>query len=160
MDTSHTKTYYVDKHKQLIPLNGSMANFSCYFEIKSKDNKPFNIGIVEQNELKPKEYKLVENGLINGEIQSDGTLKNYFLVLKAPNACELDVRIVLKEKQQPPPTPTPHMQHQSAVGMAPVTSYYFQPKYIMWILISFILIYLLYKYRYKITRTTPSPCYF
>jgi len=124
MDTG-TKTYQIDKHKQLIPLNGSTVNFSCMFEVKSKDKKPFNITIVEQGEIKPKQYKLVDDGYINGQIESDGQLKSYFLVLKAQQPCECDVRIVLKPKesndqsqsqpqQQPPP-----QQHNIPNGHVP-----------------------------------------
>lgn len=94
-----TKTYQIDKHKQLIPLNGTMVNFSCFFEVKSRDNKPFQIAIVEQGEIKPKQYKLVENGSINGQFESDGQLKSYFMVLKATNPCECDVQVIVKPKE-------------------------------------------------------------
>src|SRR5574344_298110 len=113
MDAS-TKTYQVDKHKQLIPINGSMVNFSCFFEVTSKDKKPFNITIVEQGEIKPKQYKLVDNGYINGQIESDGQLKSYFLVLKSQPPCECDVRIVLKPKEsngEQPPQREPPQDH-------------------------------------------------
>ena len=98
MDAS-TKTYQVDKHKQLIPINGSMVNFSCFFEVTSKDKKPFNITIVEQGEIKPKQYKLVDNGYINGKLESDGQLKSYFLVLKSQQPCECNVTIKLQPKE-------------------------------------------------------------
>jgi hypothetical protein len=98
MDTN-TKIYQIDKHKQLIPLNGSTVNFSCFFEVKSKDNKPFQIAIVEQGEIKPKQWKLAENGSINGQFESDGQLKSYFIVLKAQNPCECSVQIIVKPKE-------------------------------------------------------------
>lgn len=99
MDTG-SKIYHIDKHKQLIPLNGNVVNFSCFFEVKSKDKKPFNITVVEQNDTKPKEYKLVENGYINGEIESDGQLKSYFLILKSQQPCECEVRVIVKPKEK------------------------------------------------------------
>jgi hypothetical protein len=159
MDTG-TKTYQIDKHKQLIPLNGSTVNFSCFFEVKSKDKKPFNITIVEQGEIKPKQYKLVDDGYINGQIESDGQLKSYFLVLKSQQPCECDVRVVVKPKEagenvsqqqppqqqpshgpiQPPPQPPPDM-----VVQPPET--YFQMKYIIGISVTIIMVYLLYRYR-------------
>jgi hypothetical protein len=155
MDTG-TKTYQIDKHKQLIPLNGSTVNFSCFFEVKSKDKKPFNITIVEQGEIKPKQYKLVDDGYINGQIESDGQLKSYFLVLKSQQPCECDVRVVVKPKeagenvshQQPPqqqPSNGPIQPPPDMVVQPSET--YFQMKYIIGISVTIIIVYLLYKYR-------------
>jgi hypothetical protein len=107
MDTN-TKIYQIDKHKQLIPLNGATVNFSCFFEVKSKDNKPFQIAIVEQGEIKPKQWKLAENGSINGQFESDGQLKSYFIVLKAQNPCECNVQIIVKPKETTSQLPPPH----------------------------------------------------
>lgn len=164
MDTG-TKTYKVDKHKQLIPLNGSTVNFSCFFEVKSKENKPFNVAIVEQGELKPKQYKLVDNGYINGQIESDGQLKTYFLILKSQQPCECDVRVILKPKEisgdlQPPlhtPVEHDHLQPRSqhhdpqtdptTVMVVSNQESYFQMKYILGISIAIIIVYLLYKFR-------------
>jgi hypothetical protein len=152
----NTKTYQIDKHKQLIPLNGTMVNFSCFFEVKSKDNKPFNITIVEQGEIKPKQYKLVDNGYINGQLESDGQLKSYFLVLKAQTACECDVRVVLKPKEAGNDSP-PQSQQQQQSPQSPLSSSssqvvvepesYFQTKYIVGISVAAIIVYFLYKYR-------------
>jgi hypothetical protein len=157
MDTG-TKTYQIDKHKQLIPLNGSTVNFSCFFEVKSKDKKPFNITIVEQGEIKPKQYKLVDDGYINGQIESDGQLKSYFLVLKSQQPCECNVRVVVKPKEagenvsqqlpqqsnngsiQTPPQSPPDMVVQPPES-------YFQMKYIIGISVTIIIVYLLYRYR-------------
>ncbi|CCV01698.1 hypothetical protein IIV22_021L [Invertebrate iridescent virus 22] len=161
MDTG-TKTYQIDKHKQLIPLNGNTVNFSCFFEVKSKDKKPFNITIVEQGEIKPKQYKLVDDGYINGQIESDGQLKSYFLVLKAQQPCECNVRVVLKPKeaessppqpqqqspplaQQPPQQPLAQDPNLMVVQTTPES--YFQMKYIIGISAVLILLYLVYKYR-------------
>lgn len=168
MDTG-TKTYQIDKHKQLIPLNGSTVNFSCFFEIKSKDKKPFNLAVVEQGEIKPKQYKLVDDGYINGQIESDGQLKSYFLVLKSQQPCECNVRIVLKPKEnsQPPQQPLPPQQPFSRSTQYPqedevdqtlalnslklqTPESYFQMKYIVGISVAIVIVYLLYKYRKSI----------
>jgi len=174
MNTSNgTKTYQVDKHKQLIPLNGSMVNFFCFFEVKSKDKKPFNLAIVEQSETKPKQFKLVEDGYINGQLDSDGQLKTYFLVLKAPQPCECDVRVIVKPKENE------SQQHSSSQGIHPPSQFntpemqpphfgaqqpqqpqnpidgvvvnqgesFFQLKYIIGISVAIIIIFLLFKYR-------------
>jgi hypothetical protein len=149
-----TKTYQIDKHKQLIPLNGNTPHFSCFFEVKSKDKKPFNLSIVEQGEIKPKQYKLVDDGYINGQIESDGQLKSYFLVLKSQQPCECDVRIILKSKEPgitPPLSQTndnhipPQQELKTMVVQNPES--YFQLKYIIGISIAIIVIYLLYRYR-------------
>jgi hypothetical protein len=159
MDTG-TKTYQIDKHKQLIPLNGSTVNFSCFFEVKSKDKKPFNITIVEQGEIKPKQYKLVDDGYINGQIESDGQLKTYFLVLKSQQPCECDVRVVVKPKEagENVSQQQPH-QHQQQPSNGPIQpppldmvvqpppETYFQMKYIIGISATIIIVYLLYRYR-------------
>jgi len=160
---SNTKTYQVDKHKQLIPLNGTTVNFACFFEVKSKGGKPFQMAIVEQGELKPKQYKLAENGSINGQFESDGQLKSYFMVLKAQEPCECNVQIILKPKEvkeqpQPPePQPAPsfvHAQeharpstHTDDVMVVQKQESYFQPKYIIGISLAIIAVYLLYRYR-------------
>ncbi|ADO00486.1 hypothetical protein WIV_gp142 [Wiseana iridescent virus] len=164
MDTG-TKTYQIDKHKQLIPLNGSTVNFSCFFEIKSKDKKPFNLAVVEQGEIKPKQYKLVDDGYINGEIESDGQLKSYFLVLKSQQPCECNVRIVLKPKepqQQPLPPQQPQQPRNTQYPQEdevnqPLNSLtlqtpesYFQMKYIVGISVMVVIVYLLYRYRKSI----------
>jgi hypothetical protein len=161
MDTG-TKTYQVDKHKQLIPLNGTTAHFSCFFEVKSKEKKPFNITIVEQGEIKPKQYKLVDDGYINGQLESDGQLKSYFLVLKSQEPCECDVRIIIKQKEvnnvEPQKTPQLPLQQPSSNNIPSNSSYsnmviqqpsesYFQTKYIIGISAVLIIIYFLYKYR-------------
>ena len=167
MDTN-TKTYQIDKHKQLIPLNGSIVNFSCFFEVKSKDNKPFNITIVEQGEIKPKQYKLVESGYINGQLESDGQLKSYFLVIKSQQPCECNVKIVVKPKEQsttiqPPPSqsqPPPQQPSQSIHTMVDKTGEsYFQMKYIVIISLVVIVLYLLYKYKKNIFKNLSSSEY-
>jgi hypothetical protein len=163
MDTG-TKIYQVDKHKQLIPLNNSMVNFSCFFEVKSKNSKPFNIGIAEQSSMdKPNQCKAVQDGYINGQIESDGQLKTYFLILKSTEPCECEVRIVLKPKDATtPPTTSPSQSGANPGGMStPLESSreqseiakktsYFTPKYIGAISAAFIVMYLVYRYRKEI----------
>lgn len=180
MDTT-SKKYKIDKHKQLIPLNGTVVNFSCFFEVTCKDKKPFNVTIVEQNDLKPKQYKLVDNGYINGQIESDGQLKSYFLVLKAQQEpCECDVKVVVKPKEnntqpQPPLSAQPettaeerggieHGQRLEFVPSQPMS--YFQPKYIIGISGVLVVLYLLYRYRQTIFKfekkveTSLSPSFY
>lgn len=170
MDTTDSKIYQIDKHKQLIPLNGNVVNFTCFFEVKSKDKKQFNIAVVEQGEIKPKQYKLVEDGYINGKIESDGQLKSYFLVLKSQQPCECNVNIVVKPKEAeeprvqpspsqqqvptspihhipPPPPPYNNQNFEPNVMVQQKAESYFQTKYIIGISIAIVLIYLIYRYR-------------
>jgi len=169
-----TKTYQVDKHKQLIPLNGSMVNFTCFFEVKSKDKKPFNLAIVEQREMKPKQFKLVDDGYINGQLESDGQLKTYFLVLKAPQPCECDVRVVVTPKETSPSAGSQPPQDVQTDQTPPQSSQegpfaprvnrmvvsqpqsLFQMKYIVGISTALIVIFLLYKYRKTIFKKLDS----
>jgi hypothetical protein len=156
MDTG-VKNYQVDKHKQLIPLNGNAAGVTCFFEVKSKDKKPFNIAVVEQGEMKPKQYKTVEDGYINGQIESAD--KTYFLVLKAPETCECEVRIVIKQSEQLPQSSSETIGKSSInqnLGENMVIQHpesYFKFKYIALISIIVIIIYLIYKYRNTIKKT-------
>lgn len=156
MDTG-TKIYQVDKHKQLIPLNNSMVNFSCFFEVKSKNSKPFNVGIAEQSSMdKPNQYKAVQDGYINGQIESDGQLKTYFLILKSTEPCECEVRIVLKPKDatnsNPLPPPPPQDLHSGKFEQSAEIKEtgYFTPKYIGATSVVFIVLYLGYRYRKEI----------
>jgi hypothetical protein len=175
MDTG-VKTYQVDKHKQLIPLNGSTVNFSCFFEVKSKDKKSFNIAVVEQGDIKPKQYKLVEEGYINGQIESDNQLKSYFLILKSQQPCECDVRVVVKPKEPgdnppqqphhgndghhhnqphsglPPPQNVPSQVGDTTGMVATQQESYFQFKYIVGVSLVIIIAYFIYKYRKTISK--------
>jgi hypothetical protein len=108
MDASASNVYQVNKHAQLIPLNGAVVNFKCFFEVQSKHNKPFNLAIVEDTNLTPKQYKAVDDGKINGTVESDGRIKSYFLVLKSVEPCDCQVRVVLH----------PVIEHQNPAAKA------------------------------------------
>ena len=152
-----THIYQIDSHKQLIPLNGVIANFSCFFEVRSKDEKPFYLTIVDESELKPKEYKSVDSGYINGTIRSDGTLKTYFLVLKSKDPCECEVKITLqaengfKETWETPTASasdtTPIAINNNLEKQATTSTSLFQLKYIIGISVILIVVYLIYRYK-------------
>lgn len=141
-----TKIYHVDKHKQLIPLNNDMVNFSCFFEVTSKDKLPFKLGIAEQGSMDNlKEYKNVDSGYINGQIESDGQLKSYFLVLKAASPCECAVKISLtpqhsSSSHSPSHSPSHPPSHQ-ILESSPVATW----KYVLGVVAVAMLVYLLYK---------------
>ena len=91
------KTYSVSKVKQLIDLNGDSVNFDLKFTVKSRDNSPFDISVVDQDTLDNNselKYRNVTNGSISGQLKQDKNVyQNHFLILKADSPCECDVEI-------------------------------------------------------------------
>ena len=91
------KTYSVSKVKQLIDLNGDSVNFELKFTVKSRDNSPFDISVVDQDTLDSNselKYRNVTNGSISGQLKQDKNVyQNHFLILKADSPCECDVEI-------------------------------------------------------------------
>lgn len=94
-DDEVVQTYSVDKRHQLIQINDeASSNFSCSFKVQSVDKKPFELTVVEQSKLPPKNYRPAENGYIEGQFTSN-TPKTYFLVLRAQQPCVCNVKIKL-----------------------------------------------------------------
>lgn len=95
------KTISVNKHKQLIDLNGDKINYELNFSIKSKDDLPFELIVVSQSTLDSGEkldYKNITNGFISGNIVSDKNVyQNYFLLLKSENPTECYIEITIKD---------------------------------------------------------------
>ena len=113
------KNYSVTKTKQLIDLNGETVNFKLTFDIKSKNNEPYQVVVVNENNLQSDddfkfEYKLVNNGIISGEIVADSDVyQNYYLLIKSDNPCECEVTLKIEDilpKPQPPPQQEMPMQ--------------------------------------------------
>jgi hypothetical protein len=102
------KTYTVNKHRQLVDLNGDSINFDLTFTCTSKDNAPFDVLVVDQATLDATptlQYKKA-NGTISGNIVADKNIyQNYFLVLKAGKPCEVTVKTI--KKDIPPSVPKP-----------------------------------------------------
>lgn len=104
-----TKTYTVNKVKQLVDLNGSSVNFDVNFRVTSKDGKPFQMLVVDQTTLDNNpnlEYKNVTEGQISGNVRSDKNVyQNHFLVLKAdnPTMCEVELQKTELPKMIQPP---------------------------------------------------------
>lgn len=104
-------TYQLTKTKKLIDLNGDMTNFEISFKVTSKDNKPYDILVVDQstldNENSTLQYKRVQ-GEISGNVSSDkNQFQNYYLILKADEPCECEIELVKKELALTPPPPPP-----------------------------------------------------
>ncbi len=94
------KTYTVNRHRQLVDLNGDSKNFDLTFTCTSKDGAPFEILVVDQATLDSTptlQYKKA-NGIISGNIVADKNVyQNYFLVLKADKPCQVTVKTIKKE---------------------------------------------------------------
>jgi hypothetical protein len=107
------KTYAVNKIRQLIDLNGDSINFDLTFTATSKDNKPFDIIVVDQETLNSQptlQYKQAQ-GSISGNIVADkNVFQNYFLCLRAAEPCEVTVRIEKKNIRPNLPTPSQSVQ--------------------------------------------------
>jgi len=110
MPTSSAK-YTLTHIKQLIELNGDIVNFNLTFTVKSNNKEPFYLVAVDQSLLDSEEnldYKLVDTGIISGNIISDNNIhNNFYLVLKSKdnNKVNVDVTIEIEEIQ-----PNPHHQ--------------------------------------------------
>ena len=95
------KTYSVSKVKQLIDLNGDSVNFELKFSVRSHDNAPFDVLVVDQTTLDNNselKYKNITNGFISGKLRHNkNTYENHFLILKADSPCECDVEIEKNE---------------------------------------------------------------
>ena len=97
--TVTTKTYNVNKTKQLIDLNGHLTNFKAVFTVKSdKETTEFDVAIVNQNILDSEDDTAVKyrhaTGIINGEIFNDNDIyQNYFLIIVSKKPCECEVTV-------------------------------------------------------------------
>jgi hypothetical protein len=108
------KNYSVGKVKQLIDLNGDSVNFEIAFTVVSKNGEPFDIVVVDQENLDntPElKYKHVSTGSISGRFRYDKNVyQNHFLILKAENPCECQVDI--QKIELPPQLPQELPQEQ------------------------------------------------
>lgn len=104
MTTKHT----INSIKQLIDLNGTYTNFELEFEIDCPSKKPFYAIVADQATLdsnQPLEYQHVTNGQLSGTIRSDKNVyQNYFLVLKADEPCEVEIKKSIKEIEPQEPS--------------------------------------------------------
>ena len=103
---SETKTYDVNKVKQLIDLNGDSVNFDMTFKVTCHDDKPFKMLVVDQTTLDNNsdnlQYKEVTNSLSGNILADKNVYQNYFLILKSDKQCKVDVEL---HKRDLPITP-------------------------------------------------------
>jgi hypothetical protein len=114
---SDTNRYKIGTTRQLIDLNGQTTNFKIQFSMVSTEGEAFEAVVVDQGALdtnKQLQYRGSENGQLKGAITWDKDVyQNFYLILRAPSECEIDVTIEKEEiepKPQnvpPPPPPEP-----------------------------------------------------
>jgi ATP-dependent Zn protease len=104
--TKETKKYQVHERHQLIDLNQDHINFQLKFECEAVDpNIPFHMYVTNQQELDSTDIsslplKKITTGKISGNIVADNNIShNYFLILSAPQSCEILVTIELEPIQ-------------------------------------------------------------
>ena len=104
--TKETKKYQVHERHQLIDLNQDHINFQLKFECEAVNpNIPFNMYVTNQQELDSTDIsslplKKITTGKISGNIVADNNIShNYFLILSAPQSCEILVTIELEPIQ-------------------------------------------------------------
>lgn len=100
-----TGKYNIGKVKKLIEINKNLVNFTAEFNIKSISTTEFEIAIVTQDILDNNiqfEYQKSINSFISGNIKADrGEYKNYLMVIKADEECEVFIEInVFELKKQ------------------------------------------------------------
>lgn len=100
-----TGKYNIGKVKKLIEINKNLVNFTAEFNIKSISLTEFEIAIVTQDILDNNiqfEYQKSINSFISGNIKADkGDYKNYLMVIKADEECEVFIEInVFELKKQ------------------------------------------------------------
>ncbi len=95
--------YTIDQKPQLIDLNQDTVNFDITFTVKGDPQTSFEYLVIDQTILdnNPDFECKQTTGSISGNIISNkGIYQNYYLVLKAPQPCQLDVYIDKKEVAQ------------------------------------------------------------
>ena len=119
---SNKKTVKVTNRQQLIDLNDDTVNFDLTFTATAKNGEEFEVVVVDQSTLDNNpniEFKKAI-GSISGNIISDKNVyQNYFLCLKAPQPCEVEIDIVKKEIPPQLPVNTPFKPPNDNLPMVP-----------------------------------------
>jgi hypothetical protein len=76
----------LDIDKQFFEITEGLVNFEVDFEVKTDNNSPFEIAVVDQKTLDSDQfpYKRIDKGQVNGKVTNDSNRKlPFFMVLKA-----------------------------------------------------------------------------
>ena len=108
--------YTLSPIKQLVDLNGDLVNFNLTFTVKSENKEPFYLVAVDQTLLdseEPLDYKLVDTGIISGNIISDNNVpNNFYLVLKSKDKQKVNVEVNIEITEI---APNPNYQEQNQI---------------------------------------------
>jgi hypothetical protein len=157
-----TQSYHLNTRHQLVDLNKEFVNFKLDFNVVSKDNKEFEVIVLEQPQLDSNlnmqtlQMKKAA-GKIGGSIVADKNVyQNYFLVLKAPDgateAVDVDLTINLEETVPHETFIPPDTTAVTAVATAAVTPFY-RENWFYLLVIAAILIGLYYYLRSRSQKT-------
>ena len=86
----------LDVNKQFFEITEGLVNFEVDFEVKTENNTPFEIAVVDQNTLDSDKfpYRKIENGQANGKVTNDSNRKlSFFMVLKSDTPTKATVSL-------------------------------------------------------------------
>lgn len=92
----------LDIDKQFFEITEGLVNFEVDFEVKTEDNSPFEIAVVDQKTLDSDQfpYKRIDKGEVNGKVTNDSNRRlPFFMVLKADKPVVANV--TLKKQSLP-----------------------------------------------------------
>lgn len=115
MKTSHV--YSLSSTKQLIDLNGDTVNFDINFTVTTKNQKPFDMIVIDQIGLDNNptlEYKTVQTTISGHLVADKNVYQNYFIILKSSEKAEVEV--VIDKTEIPPNIETPPPVVEKALG--------------------------------------------
>jgi hypothetical protein len=86
MDNNTKAVVNLDIDKQFFEITEGLINFEVDFEVKTENNTPFEIAVVDQKTLDSDQfpYRRIENGQANGKVTNDSNRRlPFFMVLKS-----------------------------------------------------------------------------
>jgi hypothetical protein len=86
----------LDIDKQFFEITEGLINFEVDFEVKTENNIPFEIAVVDQKTLDSDQfpYRRIENGQANGKVTNDSNRRlPFFMVLKSDTPTKATVNL-------------------------------------------------------------------
>jgi hypothetical protein len=97
--TTRTETYNLSNSTEMVDINSDIENFIAKFHAKSRNGQDFKFIVIEETPKTDElEYNTTVNGEMEGEIKAEyNNYKNYFLLLKSDQPCEVDIVINIQK---------------------------------------------------------------
>ena len=98
---SKTQQLVLTPSQQVVPINGTVYNFSSHIDIVSTTKAPFYVSVIEEKQLVSLdnasiEFKEAKEGAISIDISNDkNTKESWYLILKADKENTVNVKIDL-----------------------------------------------------------------